>query len=135
MREDTQCTVVCRIPALSMKDAHAFQAKIDNTYRVNMTLDNLPLAMVRMRDIDGKQIKTYERGFPGGFTATMDENSAIETYYIYNHLRFNILYHKDPLSDMSRIVGFEEDPFSVNHEYDEPWNADKPLLRTKGLAA
>ena len=130
MREDVQCSVVCRIPALSMKDARAFQEKIDDAYRVNMILDNLPLAMVRMREIKGEQIKTYERGFPVGFTATMDENSAVETYYIYNHLRFNILYHKDPASDLSRIVGFEVDPFSVNHTYEAPWKDTKPQLST-----
>jgi len=30
-------------------------------------LDNLPIGMVRMREDDGEQIKTYERGFPVGF--------------------------------------------------------------------
>lgn len=30
-------------------------------------LDNLPIGMVRMRDDDGEQVKTYERGFPVGF--------------------------------------------------------------------
>ena len=31
-------------------------------------LDNLPIGMVRMRDDGGEQVKTYERGFPVGFT-------------------------------------------------------------------
>ena len=30
-------------------------------------LDNLPIGMVRMRDDDGEQVKSYERGFPVGF--------------------------------------------------------------------
>lgn len=31
--------------------------------------------------------------------------------FIYNHLRFTILYHRDPATDLSRIVGFEVEPF------------------------
>lgn len=30
-------------------------------------LDNLPIGMVRMREDNGEQVKTYERGFPVGF--------------------------------------------------------------------
>lgn len=30
-------------------------------------LDNLPIGIVRMREDDGQQVKTYERGFPVGF--------------------------------------------------------------------
>lgn len=37
-------------------------------------LDNLPIGMVRMRDDDGEQVKTYERGFPVG---AMDVRAAL----------------------------------------------------------
>lgn len=50
--------------------------------------------------------------------------------HIHNHLRFTILYHRDPDTDMSRIVGFEVEPFSVKHKYDGKWNADRPELKT-----
>lgn len=30
-------------------------------------LDNLPIGIVRMREDNGEQVKTYERGFPVGF--------------------------------------------------------------------
>ena len=36
--------------------------------------------------------------------------------YIHNHLRFTILYHRDIETDLSRIVGFEVEPFSVQHK-------------------
>ena len=49
---------------------------------------------------------------------------------LHNHLRFVILYHRDVESDLSRIVGFEVEPFSVKHKYDGKWNADRPDLKT-----
>ena len=41
--------------------------------------------------------------------------------------------HEDPSHpgpDGSRIVGFEVEPFSVNHKYKPPWNAARPALTT-----
>lgn len=49
---------------------------------------------------------------------------------LHNHLRFTILYHRDIETDLSRIVGFEVKPFSVQHKYDGSWNEDKPGLST-----
>ena len=57
----------------------------------------------------------------------VQENGKI---YLHNHLRFTILYHRDPETDLSRIVGFEVEPFSVKHKYDGKWNADRPELKT-----
>ena len=42
-----------------------------------------------------------------------------------NHLRFTILYHKNAETDLSRIVGFEVEPFSVKHTYDGEWKGGK----------
>lgn len=50
--------------------------------------------------------------------------------HIHNHLRFTILYHRDPETDLSRIVGFEVEPFSVKHKSEGKWNADRPELKT-----
>ena len=50
--------------------------------------------------------------------------------YLHNHLRFTILYHRDAETDLSRIVGFEVEPFSVKHKYDGKWNPDSPQLKT-----
>lgn len=49
---------------------------------------------------------------------------------LHNHLRFTILYHRDAETDLSRIVGFEVEPFSVKHKYDGKHNADRPELKT-----
>ncbi len=49
---------------------------------------------------------------------------------LHNHLRFTILYHRDIETDLSRIVGFEVKPFSIQHKYDGTWNEDKADLST-----
>ena len=51
-------------------------------------------------------------------------------YFLHNHLRFTILYHKDAQTDLSRIVGFEVEPFSVKHDYEAPWDKSSPVLNT-----
>ena len=34
-----------------------------------------------------------------------------EKYFIHNHLRFTVLFHKDYDSNLARLVGFEVEPF------------------------
>ena len=55
--------------------------------------------------------------------------------YIHNHLRFTILYHRDIETDLSRIVGFEVEPFSVQHKvskWPSPWQAGH-IVSSQGL--
>jgi transmembrane 9 superfamily member 2/4 len=52
------------------------------------------------------------------------------SYFLHNHLRFTILYTRDATTDLARIVGFEVEPFSVKHDYDKPWDAGNPSLKT-----
>ena len=91
--------------------------------RMRRILDNLPVGITRYIEDEKGVRKKYERGFPVGFVS---ENGQA---YVNNHIRFTILYHKDPETDLSRIVGFECEPFSVKHTY-RTWNPDKPLLQT-----
>ena len=81
--------------------------------------------MVRMRENNGPPFKTYERGFPVGFTA---EVNGKPEFFLHNHLRFTVLFHRDSETDLARIVGFEVEPFSVKHTYETPWDAIKPRL-------
>ncbi|KAL4429596.1 hypothetical protein ABPG77_008645 [Micractinium sp. CCAP 211/92] len=117
-RVNHHCKVLCRIGSLNKAQAKAFKSRISDDYRVNMILDNLPIGMVRMRDDDGEQVKTYERGFPVGFADDNDRS------YLNNHLTFTILYHQDAATDLARIVGFEVEPYSVQHSYEGKWEAD-----------
>jgi len=51
-------------------------------------------------------------------------------FFLHNHLRFNILYNRDAATDLSRVVGFEVEAFSVKHEYESPWDPKNPSLTT-----
>lgn len=121
------CAVLCRIKSLSKSEAKAFSSRIDDEYKVNMILDNLPVGMVRLKQDHGKEIKTYERGFPVG---KMDGSGKP---FLNNHLHFTILYHRDSVTDLARIVGFEVEPYSVAHSYEGSWPSDTdatPKLKT-----
>lgn len=56
MRLDEQCKVVCKLDGLTGKQTSDFQNKIEDEYRVNMILDNLPVAMVKMREENGQTV-------------------------------------------------------------------------------
>lgn len=52
------------------------------------------------------------------------------SFFLHNHLRFNILYNRDAATDTSRIVGFEVEAFSVKHTYEGSWDTALPSLST-----
>ncbi|KAJ8430193.1 hypothetical protein Cgig2_006701 [Carnegiea gigantea] len=108
MREPQMCNIVCR-QTLDAKSAKEFKENIDDEYRVNMILDNLPL-VTPIRRGDQDAIPVYQLGFyvglKGQYAGTKDE-----TYFIHNHLAFTVKYHKDQQTETSRIVGFEVKPF------------------------
>uniref|UniRef100_A0A7C8ZPH8 Transmembrane 9 superfamily member n=1 Tax=Opuntia streptacantha TaxID=393608 RepID=A0A7C8ZPH8_OPUST len=125
MREEQTCQVVCRVK-FDAEAAKNFKEKIDDEYRVNMILDNLPVAVIRQRR-DG-QAKVYEHGFRVGFKGKYTGTKE-EKYFIHNHLIFKVMYHKDPETDVARIVGFEVTPHSIAHEYKE-WKDKNTQLAT-----
>lgn len=51
-------------------------------------------------------------------------------FFLHNHLRYNILYNRDAATDLSRVVGFEVEAFSVKHEYEKPWDPKNPTMTT-----
>ena len=129
IRLDEQCKVQCKL-RLTAKQAKAFGERIEDEYRVTMILDNLPLAQVHWREVGGKQVKTYDRGYPVGFKTASDGSTGEGTYYVNNHVRFTILYNLDPETDLARIVGFEAEPASVAHRYKNRWDPVSPQLET-----
>ncbi|KAK6137128.1 hypothetical protein DH2020_029137 [Rehmannia glutinosa] len=105
MREPQMCNVVCRI-TLDARTAKEFKDKIEDEYRVNMILDNLPSVVPILRsEQEGPPI--YQLGFHVGLKGQY-AGSKDEKYFIYNHLSFTVKFHKDELTDSARIVGFEE---------------------------
>ncbi|CAA7402922.1 unnamed protein product [Spirodela intermedia] len=125
MQSNEVCKVACRVK-LNAEAAKNFKEKIDEEYRVNMILDNLPVAVARQRR-DGIHAKSYEHGFRVGFKGS--PASKDEKYYINNHLSFKVMFHEDQESGTARIVGFEVFPLSVSHEYRE-WDNKDPKLTT-----
>ncbi|KAH7365630.1 hypothetical protein KP509_18G038600 [Ceratopteris richardii] len=123
MRESKLCNLVCRIERLSADDASKFKEKIDDEYRIHMILDNLPVALKRER--------RDELGFPVGYKQKIIESGKEEEkFFLFNHLAFEVLYHPDPETGTSRVVGFQVAPFSVHHGYEVPWDASKPRFTT-----
>ncbi|KAF5748119.1 hypothetical protein HS088_TW04G00069 [Tripterygium wilfordii] len=126
MREPQMCKIVCRI-ALDAKTTKEFKEKIDDEYRVNMILDNLPLVVPIKRS--DQESPGYQLGYYLGLKGQYS-GSKVDRYFINNHLAFTVKYHKDLQSDPARIVGFEVKSFSVKHEYEGNWNDDKTRLIT-----
>ncbi len=54
--------------------------------------------------------------------------------YLNNHLTFTILYHKDAATDLARIVGFEVEPYSVQHSYEGEGPGAKVAARARHSA-
>ncbi|KAL1557397.1 Transmembrane 9 superfamily member 8 [Salvia divinorum] len=125
MREPQLCNVLCRVE-LDPKSSKAFKEKIEDEYRVNMILDNLPLVVpIPRSEQEGPPI--YQLGFYVGLKGQY-AGSKEEKYFLHNHLNFVVKYHKDPQTFTSRIVGFEVTPFSVKHEYEGKWTENTRLM-------
>ncbi|KAH7284309.1 hypothetical protein KP509_34G048200 [Ceratopteris richardii] len=127
MRDDKLCLFACKIDKLDDSTVKNIRAKIDDDYRVNMILDNLPMAM-SLVDSDGKVMKYYEHGFPVGRKGFGEGDD--QKYFIFNHLSFTVFYHRDSGNMASRVVGFEVTPYSVKHAYEKPFNEEKPEFLT-----
>eukprot|EP00798_Chlamydomonas_sp_ICE-L_P020229 gene20229-26982_t len=69
---------------LTQADVENLKHKIDNRYRINMLLDNLPVTVYDLLDEDAEYVRPgFELGFKG------DDGN----YYINNHLVFNVLVY------------------------------------------
>ncbi|XP_004501387.1 transmembrane 9 superfamily member 9 [Cicer arietinum] len=126
MREPQMCNILCKIK-LDAKTAKEFKEKINDEYRVNMILDNLPLVVPIKRNDQDSTI--YQLGFHVGLKGQYT-GSKEEKYFIHNHLAFTVKYHRDVQTESARIVGFEVKPFSVKHEYEGKWDEKKTRLTT-----
>ncbi|KAG5243735.1 transmembrane superfamily member [Salix suchowensis] len=127
MREPLQCKILCRM-TLNTKTAKEFKEKIDDDYRVNMILDNLPLVVPIGRS-DQENAVVYQHGFHVGLKGQYAGSEDLK-HFIHNHLTFTVKYHKDSQSDLARIVGFEVKPFSVEHQFDGEWKNENMRLTT-----
>ncbi|KAL7568422.1 hypothetical protein ACA910_012139 [Epithemia clementina (nom. ined.)] len=111
VKNDTGCTPICSV-SLSGKTMHWLRRLIELSYRVHLTLDQLPVLM------RSKEYNYAVRGYPIGFQAPPSFEALVSgQFYLFNHLKFVITYHEDPsLFEGVRITGFDVHPMSVQHE-------------------
>jgi transmembrane 9 superfamily protein 2/4 len=131
MNVEESCKILCKLE-YNEEQMGEFAEKVNDEYRVHWIVDNLPAATRVVRDVSDGNVLTYsyERGYPLGFVGGTEimRNKYIEVGvpYIHNHVRLIVKFHKDKDSfSGSRVVGFEVEPFSVKHKYD-----DWPTLRS-----
>ncbi|KAI3889614.1 hypothetical protein MKW92_012228 [Papaver armeniacum] len=93
MRVPEMCNIICR-KTLDAKSTKEFKEKISDEYRVNISESAI----------------MYQHGYLVGLKENIPDKD--EKHFIHNHLQFTVKYHKDPATDLSRIVGFEVKPFS-----------------------
>lgn len=105
------CTVICSV-SLDTKKLRWIRRLIMAQYRVQLQLDQLPVLM------RSKDYNYAVRGYPVGFIAPENFQSLRPgEYYLFNHLRFIVTYHKDSAEfEGTRIVGFDVHPVSVKHD-------------------
>ncbi|XP_051204160.1 transmembrane 9 superfamily member 10 [Lolium perenne] len=127
MREPRMCQIVCKT-SFTQEGAKDVKEKIDDDYRINMILDNLPL-VVPIKRMDKDAPTVYQHGVHVGIKGQYS-GSKEEKHFIHNHLTFLVKYHRDAETDFARIVAFEVKPFSVKHEYDGDWKGNATRLKT-----
>lgn len=102
------CKILCAKP-LTPEHKEKFRSMIDDEYLVNWIVDNLPAATRFIRNGGDYH---YADGFPVGVVGGVGGGR----YYIYNHVKIDLMYHSSPGEfEGYRIVGFEVEPFSMEH--------------------
>lgn len=91
---------------------------IERRYRVQLTLDDLPVLM------RSKQMNNAVRGYPLGFNSPPTHQRSKgtienELFLLYNHLKFTVTYEEDASQfDGVRFTGFDVEPVSRAHTFD-----------------
>jgi len=107
------CTPICLV-TLGGKKLRWMRKLVERQYRVQLTLDQLPVLM------RSKELNYAVRGYPVGFRAPPSYTGLkSDEFYIYNHLRFTITYREDSSAFSGvRITGFDVHPVSIEHQLD-----------------
>merc|ERR1712216_1034343 len=148
MGVDQTCKVLCR-SVYDKEELQAFALMTEEEYRVNLLLDNLPIAMpVYLEETaddgatTGKTQKLYQTGYPIGHAPGQDEQvlqkalqrTSDKNLYLFNHLKFTVLYNDFHGPQKRRVVGFEVEPMSVKHTYDNQVDWDECVNEVSGLS-
>lgn len=89
---------------------------IRREYKVKYYLDKLPAGynLFPLKDKNNKPEIHYTSGIPLGYYVSNADGT--ETFYVYNHLTFNVKVHYEKNLDKYTIVGFDIIPVSINHK-------------------
>lgn len=136
MKIKRTCSILC-VRDYDASDLELFSKRIDEQYRVNWLLDNIPAATkyFTMQMTEGgaapEAVEHYEKGYPLGFIGAADiPNTQVGVKYLNNHLRLIVKYHHETVTptndpnvppvadDRSRVVGFEVEAYSIEHVFD-----------------
>jgi transmembrane 9 superfamily protein 2/4 len=110
VKMNKECTPLCTV-TVGGKNLKWLRKLVDRQYRINMTMDQLPVLM-RSRDLN-YAVRGYPLGFKASAATTGRKN---DEYFFYNHLRFTIFYREEPEEfEGVRIVGFDVHPVSFAH--------------------
>lgn len=118
IKTDLGCTPLCQVE-IDSKRLRWFRRLIQRQYRVQLTLDQLPVLM------RSKEYNYAVRGYPIGFQAP-SSFEALRTgeFYMFNHLKLIVTYNEDPSFEGVRITGFDVHPVSIRHDLPQ----DKPTI-------
>lgn len=108
MLENVDCKLLCNKKGtpVNWNDIESTKVveRIHHEYYVHLLVDNLPVATRIVNP------NTMEHSFEHGYRLGLQSG---DNYYINNHLKFIISYHK-PNDKKYRVVGFEVETMSVN---------------------
>eukprot|EP00172_Hildenbrandia_rubra_P003789 Plantae.Rhodophyta-Hildenbrandia_rubra.ctg6534.p1 GENE.Plantae.Rhodophyta-Hildenbrandia_rubra.ctg6534~~Plantae.Rhodophyta-Hildenbrandia_rubra.ctg6534.p1 ORF type:complete len:648 (-),score=80.01 Plantae.Rhodophyta-Hildenbrandia_rubra.ctg6534:3726-5669(-) len=126
MGESMDCEVLC-VREWDKRMVRKVRKRIHEQYSVRLNLDNMP---VIVKGTTNTGVSAFQLGYPLGKYEEIGKGKE-KTFYIYNHLRFTILYHDVERKDVSggigdfgklgvdekgmRVVGFEAETYSVKH--------------------
>ncbi|GLJ42964.1 hypothetical protein SUGI_0891490 [Cryptomeria japonica] len=85
---------MCNTDGLGVEQMKVLKQRIDALYQVNLMLDNLPAIRYTKQD----NFSLRWTGYPVGFRVD-------KTHYIFNHLKFTVLVHKDEGNSVSKVMG------------------------------
>jgi transmembrane 9 superfamily protein 2/4 len=108
-KQDVPCTPLCLVQ-LEGKKLRWLRKLVERQYRVQLTLDQLPVLM------RSKELNYAVRGYPVGFKAPPGSDLPNNEVYLYNHLKFTISYNENPEENTIRIIGFDVHPVSIKHD-------------------
>lgn len=119
--EDQGCRILCT-RNLGARKVRWLRKLVDRQYRVHLTLDSLPVLM------RSAELNYAVRGYPIGFRAPPSFTGLEhDEYYLYNHLKFTIMYYNANQDDEEGIyiTGFDVHPVTIDHS-DDTCQTDLP---------